>query len=138
MAYDTETLKSIFDKTDGKCHICHKRICFKNYGLNGTRGAWHVDHSVPRAKGGSEHMNNYLPAHIACNLAKGTLSSRAVRQQHGVTRAPLSPARKRQVRSRNAAIGAGIGTLLFAGTGPLGWLLGTAASALVGHSLNPE
>ena len=137
MAYDNQTLKAVFAKTDGKCHICHKRVCFKNYGLQGARGAWHVDDSLPRGKGGAYHFNNYLPAHIRCNLAKSTRCNRTVRSRYNHTRAPLSATRKEKLRRRNAAIGAGIGTLLFAATGPVGWL-GTAASALIGHSLDPD
>lgn len=138
MTHDAEMLQKIFNKTDGKCHICHKGICLKNHGVNGARGAWHVDHSVPRSKGGADHLNNYLPAHIRCNLARSNKRNRTARQRFGKTRAPLSAVRKNQLRKRNALIAAAIGTLAFAGTGPIGWLLGTSISALVGHSLQPE
>ena len=58
MPYDKTVLRRIYDKTTGRCHICGKRLSLANYGLLGERGAWEVEHSNPRAKGGRDHMNN--------------------------------------------------------------------------------
>lgn len=30
-----------------------------------------MDHIVPKSKGGPDHMSNYQPAHLACNIARG-------------------------------------------------------------------
>jgi hypothetical protein len=52
MAYTDERLNRIYDRTNGYCHICHKKLSFVNYAQYGWRGAWEVDHSKPKAKGG--------------------------------------------------------------------------------------
>lgn len=111
MPYDTETLRRIYDRTAGRCHLCGKQVCFNNYGDPEGRGGWEVEHSTPRAKGGTDHGNNRYPAHISCNRAKGTLTSRTVRAWHGRTRAPLSKERQEAVRESNALAGAALGAL---------------------------
>lgn len=70
MSYCKAELDRIFTTTAGRCHLCHRRLARKNYGADGQRGAWEVDHSLPRARGGSDHGNNLRPAHIACNRSK--------------------------------------------------------------------
>lgn len=42
MSYDIERLRLIYDRTDGHCHICGKKLSFVNYAVPGTRGAWEV------------------------------------------------------------------------------------------------
>jgi 5-methylcytosine-specific restriction endonuclease McrA len=78
-----ERLNDIYDKTSGRCHLCGKRLSFHNHGCNGRRGAWHVDHSVPRARGGTDHLNNLMPACIPCNCSKRDRSNRTVRARNG-------------------------------------------------------
>ena len=60
MDYSDEFLDKLFDKTSGKCHICHKVLCFTNFGAIGLRGAWEIEHSVPKSCGGTDHFNNLL------------------------------------------------------------------------------
>ena len=38
MAFDQQRQDAIFKKTDGRCHICRKRLARKNYGAVGARG----------------------------------------------------------------------------------------------------
>ena len=83
MAYDNEILNDIFDKTDGYCHICDGKITFSAYGDVYHRKGWEVDHSIPRAKGGTDHLNNLLPAHTSCNRSKGAYSTRTARNWYG-------------------------------------------------------
>ena len=70
---DPERLQSIFERTDGYCHICHRRLSLANYGKHNSKGAWHIEHSIPKAKGGTDHLNNLFAACIVCNLEKGIL-----------------------------------------------------------------
>ena len=35
--------RAIFDRTDGRCHLCEKNLALSNYGRLGARGAWEVD-----------------------------------------------------------------------------------------------
>ena len=74
--YGLDRLRRIYDKTEGYCYHCGKKIAWKNYGEHEGRGAWEVDHSKPRASGGTDHLNNLFPSCPKCNRSKGTLTSR--------------------------------------------------------------
>lgn len=139
MAYSTETLQLIFDKTAGRCHLCREGLVASNYGRCGERGAWEVDHSKPRANGGTDHRNNLFPACISCNRSKQHGSSRAVRAANGVRGVPMSEAQIADARADNALggglIGLGLGFLF--GGGPL--IVGlSVVGALVGAATDPE
>ena len=99
MSEDRLTL--IYDKTHGCCHICHKKLSYSNYGIHGAKGAWHIEHSIPRAKGGTNHFNNLFPACIPCNLEKGIRHTKTVRNWNGVKRAPYSKAKKEKIKNDN-------------------------------------
>jgi len=83
MGYDIDKLNAIYDKTGGYCHLCDKKLSFTNHGKHGAKGAWHVDHSKPKAKGGTNHMNNLFPSCIPCNIEKGTLHKTTIRRRKG-------------------------------------------------------
>jgi len=125
--------RDVFERTRGKCHICHKQLSFWNYGRYGGRGAWHVDHSVAIARGGTNHGNNLKAACIPCNLDKSTTTTRTARAWNGRRRAPLSAARYEAKKSENAwagaATGVGLGAMLGGPGlafvfGVLGWAIG--------------
>jgi len=79
VTYSIERLRLIFEKTDGYCYHCGKKLAWSNYGnLNGKAG-WEIDHSVPKSKGGTDHLNNLVPSCIPCNRNKGDLTSRQYR-----------------------------------------------------------
>lgn len=139
MLYDVKVLRRIYNRTDGHCHICGKKLSFVNYAAPGSKGAWEVEHSVAKAKGGTDHLNNLFPACITCNRAKGIRTSRTARVQHGRKGAPLSRAGKDGVRRSNALAGAGLGAVVggFLG-GPPGALIGGALGGIIGHSSDPE
>lgn len=139
MSYDVEILRRIFDRTDGHCHICGKKLSFVNYAISGGRGAWEVEHSVAKAVGGTNHLNNLFPACIVCNRNKGTGTSRSARIQHGRKKVPLSRDRKESIRDNNTltgvALGAAVGGIV---AGPPGALVGGALGGILGHSSDPE
>ena len=97
-AYD-DRLNEIYDSTAGRCHICRKKLSLRNYGLLGRRGAWEVDHSNPRARGGSDRLNNLRPACISCNRSKQHRTTRTARAWHGHSRAPRSREAERQAET---------------------------------------
>ena len=134
MAYTSEQLNRIYDRTSGYCHICCKKLSFKNYGRCGERGAWHVEHSRPRAKGGTDHGNNLYAACIGCNLKKSTVSTRTARAWYGRRTAPLSRERRIEAK-RSAAVAGGI---LGAAVGALGGPWGLVVGALIGAKLGQE
>ena len=136
-----DELNAIFDSTSGKCHLCGRRLAWRNHGVVGGRGAWHVDHSRARARGGSDFLRNLRPACITCNCSKRDGSNRTIRARHGRTRAPLSRDRRRAAKIRNGVVGAGLGWV--AGRALLGLapapaiLLGLLGLA-VGGNLDPD
>lgn len=138
MAYDNDKLNRIYDRTDGYCHLCCKKLCFINYASYGAKGAWEVEHSIPRALGGTDHLNNLFPACISCNRYKAAQSSRSARSLHGRKRAPFSRKRKDEIRSSNAATGGVIGGLIGSIAGPWGTAVGATIGTQIGRSINPN
>lgn len=138
MGYNTTTLERIYNRTEGRCHLCRKKLSLCNYGLLGRRGAWEIDHSNARTHGGTDHGNNLYAACIVCNRQKGVLSTRAARVRNGFARAPYS---KKQ-RTRNAITGATIGSIaigvLFPQYRLLSWVVGAAVGALAGSKAEPD
>ncbi len=92
MSYSQHDLKTIFERTDGRRHLCGKQLVRGNHGApQGTRGAWHVEHSNAKANGGTDHGRNLLPGCVACNLEKGAkLTTSALRERNGLAARPES------------------------------------------------
>ena len=138
MKCDAPRLNAIYDRTGGHCHLCHKKLAFKNYALFGQRGAWEIEHSVPRVLGGTNRLGNLYPACISCNRQKQHLSTRTARRWNGQTRAPLSADRRLQLKNENTWTGAGLGFLLGAPLGGVGALLGPIIGGYLGRSVKPD
>jgi transcription elongation factor Elf1 len=68
--FSKEVLEQIWQKTDGKCHICGK---FWELAERGQHG-WHIDHKIAHSGGGenTEWLVNFYVACASCNLRKGT------------------------------------------------------------------
>ncbi len=130
-------LNKIFSKTDGYCHICHKALNFSSYGVGGANG-WEIEHSVAKANGGTDHLNNLFPAHASCNKEKGTFHTRTARGWKGNTRAPYPKAKKQQIKSNNTATGAFIGGLVGLFLGPVGAAVGAAIGGAIGSNNSPQ
>lgn len=139
MGYTDEKLERIFDRTSGYCHICCLKLAFCNYNKRGSRGAWNVEHSIPRAHGGTDHVNNLYAAHIECNELKRTDSTRRSRRAHDRARAPYS-ATKRQEKRRENAVKSGIvgGTAGGAMFGVPGVIIGGLLGVIDGFDQNPD
>jgi hypothetical protein len=139
MGYSDERLTQIYDKTSGKCHICCGKLAFRNYALFGGRGAWEVEHSIPKALGGTEHLNNLYAAHIYCNRNKRIYSTRSCRAQHGRSRAPLSASRRSE-RKSDSAVGGGLVGGVIGGVfgGPWGAAIGASIGAKLQYDLDPD
>jgi len=70
MAYTDDELSLIFDRTDGHCHVCWRKLCFANYSRLSRRGAWEVEHSNPRLNGGSDRLCNLYAARMLFATAR--------------------------------------------------------------------
>ena len=100
--YTGTRLNDIYDRTNGQCHICYKKVSWSNYGTLGTKGAWEVDHSNPRANGGSDRLSNLYAACISCNRSKGSKNTRSQRAGNGFTSAPDS--KNKKIKNENEHI----------------------------------
>lgn len=121
MSYTEIKLKAIPEKTDHRCHLCRERLYLEDY--NQT---WEVDHSRPRARGGSDSMLNLFPACKSCNRSKQDRSSGSYRRRKGYAYKPLSSKK----RGHRGVFGGLVGLLLGSAVGApflgglAGWLLG--------------
>lgn len=138
MKVDVVRRRQIFDRTSGRCHICGKGLAFSNYARLTMRGAWEIEHSVARVRGGSDRLCNLYPAHIACNRSKQSMSSRAARAKHGRVRAPLSKQRLAMAKADNAVTLGLLGFVAGAVLGPGAAILGAALGASFGHDYDPD
>ena len=139
MRYEKAMLTRIYKRTSGYCHLCHGKLAFKNYGNSGKRGAWQVEHSVPRSKGGTDHLNNLFPACVDCNQDKSNRTTRTARGWNSKIRAPMSPEKRRQAKNNNGVFGAlGGGAVGFAVAGPVGAVFGALAGGHLAASGNPD
>ncbi|MCC7542747.1 MAG: HNH endonuclease [Deltaproteobacteria bacterium] len=112
---------------------------YTNYGIHGARGAWHIEHSRALARGGTNHGNNLMAAHIRCNLRKGTSSTRSARAEHGKRKKPMSFEQRERALTRNTAVGAAAGTAIGAVVaGPPGALVGMLLGAAMGARREPS
>jgi hypothetical protein len=139
MAFDTQQLDQIYRRTSGYCHLCHKKLARCNYGQFGKRGCWEVEHSVPRANGGTDHMNNLFAACCDCNRDKSASTTRTARGWNGKTKAPMHPEKRAVARVENTvlgAIGAGLAGLFLGG--PVLGFIGLITGGKIGNSLNPD
>lgn len=138
MKADDNKLERIYRRTDGQCHICRKRLCFGNYGAVGKRGAWEIEHSRPRSKGGTDHLNNLYAACISCNRSKSNGTTASARGANGYRTAPLSEKRK----NGNAWTGGAVGALAFLFVPPPlrlpAAVVGGVVGAVAGKSYEPD
>lgn len=138
MSFTDDRLRHIHQRTEGRCHICRKQLSLRNYGVLGKRGAWEVEHSKPRSKGGTDHMNNLYAACIACNRKKGNSSSVSARSANGYKCAPPSKAK----RGENTVAGGALGALAFLLVPPhlrfAAAVVGGVVGAVVGKSYEPD
>lgn len=138
MRYDDQKLTAIYNRTQGCCHLCHRRLRFSSYGIYGLNGAWHVEHSKPKARGGTNHSNNLFAACIGCNYEKGIRRSATIRKRNGHTRAPYSRKKVERVKEENSFAAMVSGALLGLRFGPIGAIAGAVIGGLIGEDVSPK
>jgi 5-methylcytosine-specific restriction endonuclease McrA len=140
MQYTSADLRTIYNRTSGKCHICGKKLALSNYSLFGERGAWEVEHSNARARGGTDRLNNLYAACISCNRSKGALTTRAARPREGRTRAPLSREKRKAARRENAFLGGALSVLggVALGATGVGLMVLGGLGAAAGYNVSPD
>jgi len=114
-------------------------MAYSNYGNHGARGAWEIDHSVPKAQGGTDHRNNLYAAHTVCNRSKQARSNASVRREYGRTRAPMSAVAIEELKTGDAWVGAlSIGLLGLRFFGPPGLLIGAVIGAIGAYAVERD
>jgi 5-methylcytosine-specific restriction endonuclease McrA len=74
-------LNAIFNKTDGHCWYCKRKLKWSHYGDRSFAMGWEVDHVVARYNGGSDNLSNLVPACWPCNVDKGTRNAKRFGRQ---------------------------------------------------------
>jgi 5-methylcytosine-specific restriction endonuclease McrA len=139
MAYDENALRKIYNRTSGYCHICKKKLSFKNYGKIDKKSPWEVEHSRPRSRGGSDHLNNLYASCISCNKKKGTFTSRTARSWNNRRDAPLSKVKRKEAKCSNAIVGGVAGSIIIGiAGGPVGAFVGAALGGKIGYDVDPD
>ncbi len=59
----SKSRRVVFERSDGKCFYCSTSLVIE-YG-------WHVEHKIPRSKGGTDLPDNLVAACAPCNMKKG-------------------------------------------------------------------
>lgn len=69
------------------CGICNYPVVAKAKGkdriIDGGLGAVTVDHIIPKARGGTNRIENLQPAHLKCNYEKADTMPCSTSQQKG-------------------------------------------------------
>lgn len=137
MKWTPEKRRLIFDRTSGKCHICHSALEFSSYGKD---DGWEVEHSNPRANGGTDRLSNLYPAHVKCNRSKGVKTTASARRKFGKKRAPLSVEKRRESKLSNGfwnGLGVAVVTTALRVNPTIGIVL-TAATVVVSFLEDPD
>lgn len=58
---------AVWEKTNGKCAYCD---CALNPFDRNAHNGFHIDHVIPRARGGGDEIENLAPACSRCNFSK--------------------------------------------------------------------
>lgn len=134
MRYTPEQLRKVLSKTRRMCHLCHQPLSIRGYGRN-----WHVDHLIPKVKGGTDHLNNLFVACVTCNCSKRDGSNRGARAFNGKQRSPLSPREHSKAVTDNTLLGGFAGALGGAWLlGPFGFWAGMLIGAAMGNGVRVD
>lgn len=73
MVFSEEVKTKAFERENGCCQLCGKKLVFKNRGNSGGRGAWEAHHKKPVSEGGSDLLRNCMILCIECHRKPQTL-----------------------------------------------------------------
>lgn len=71
MSGNSEIRERLMGRQHGRCYYCNREMTFKQ----DPETMCTIDHVVPRAQGGVNHISNYVAACIRCNNARGTIDA---------------------------------------------------------------
>lgn len=71
MGYSEEEKQYYFnEKPKGHCRHCGKIIVYSHYGDRNKSTGWEIDHSNPKARGGTNNPRNLYSVCSKCNMKK--------------------------------------------------------------------
>ena len=82
------------------------KVIYEELRQSGKKGAWQVEHSVPRSKGGPDHLNTLFAACVSCKLRQEQQDDSAARGWNGKRCAPLNREKRKQAKFDNGLAGA--------------------------------
>jgi len=66
MVFSEDVVKNAFDKVNGYCQICGKKLIFNSRGNAEARGAWEARHIKPVSEGGKDEVRNCMVLCMEC------------------------------------------------------------------------
>ena len=66
MPYSEEELNHAFEKSNGYCWWCGKKLVFNNYGIF-TKEGWDIDDTYHVKNRKNSHLKSFVAACIECN-----------------------------------------------------------------------
>ena len=60
MVFSEDVVKNAFDKVNGYCQICGKKLIFNSRGNAEARGAWEARNIKPVSEGGKDEVRNCM------------------------------------------------------------------------------
>lgn len=125
MAFDHDTLSSIYAATSGFCHRCRRKLAFSRFGRDDGRGAWDVDAVSPHPR-----ATALMPVCLACLQRSPARPARLAPPEPAapVPSTSSTPADEGAALSTGALVGGAFGALL-------GGLWGALLGGLVGATL---
>lgn len=79
MEYSDDNRKQIFNRTEGHCGNCGKKLVYHNYEIVHPDGAWVIDLVDTSSQGRIEDIQNAFPICIVCNRKKQYLLADTMR-----------------------------------------------------------
>lgn len=68
--------EQVWQKTGGHCWYCGEEVGWAKYS---ECAPMHVEHQLPRSRGGTDRFDNLVPACIPCNQRKGVFTLKEYR-----------------------------------------------------------
>ena len=81
MGFTEDTKRNAFERANGCCEICGKRLVFGNRGRNGGRGSWEAHHKKPKSEGGTDTLRNCMILCYQCHQQPQKAVSRKSKNQ---------------------------------------------------------
>jgi len=66
MAFTEDVVKNAFDKVNGYCQACGKKLIYANRGNAVGRGGWDAKHIKPVSEGGKDEVRNCMILCMDC------------------------------------------------------------------------